>query len=242
MTQPKPIGAFLGLSPEKRAEIEEHRRRIASGDQDYIRECDRASAARDLELATQAEEERRDAARILSKERWKLERSQIPERFHPFLHQHDWTAGVEKAMAFVEAKDRHLLVLAGGEGCGKTVAASIALMRCPGRGLFVTAHQVVRAGLYSEEFWESLKVPGILVIDELGTEPLDAKGWGTSNLAAVLSDRHAALRKTICTSNLGHTEFFARYGDDGGRLVGRFREAGVYEELTGASLRKGSHP
>jgi DNA replication protein DnaC len=235
MSDVKPIGEFVSkiLSPEKRAEIERHRARLAS-DAGYARACE--DEHQEIAGSWQASE---DAARRLSAEslrRERMARSRIPDRVRRVLKDQTETKPLLRAKTFCEQPET-ILVLAGGTGAGKTVAACAALAGYEAQGLFVSAVDLVRAGLYSQEFWESLKVPGILVIDDLGREPLDEKGWGISNLHATLNDRYDNLRKTIITTNLSQPAFLARYDRDGGRLRDRLKSGGVYFEFAGTSLR-----
>jgi DNA replication protein DnaC len=156
-----------------------------------------------------------------------------------------------------------ILILAGPPGTGKTVAAAAYLdkpqtrrvwnsMRYDDSGAgafdwvpmserFVSASELPRHGIYGDdaEFWDDLKSVDRLVIDDLGTEPLDSKGFTLGNLADVVSTRHAELRKTAITTNLSLDAFRERYlAHDGGRLHDRLREAGVFYECAGASMRR----
>lgn len=171
--------------------------------------------------------------------------AKIPERVIPLLANADDTDAVRKVLEFVDGR-KTLLVLAGGTGCGKTVAACVGLdswvivengtVRRVGR--FVKSIDLVRAGTFDGDFWDDLAEASMLVIDDLGTEPLDEKGWALANLAALIDQRYDANRKTILTTNLDVARFKARYCNDGGRLADRIREAGAFVEFDGASLRR----
>lgn len=169
----------------------------------------------------------------------------IPERVAKMLGSTVETDAVAKVREFMSSP-RTLLVLAGGTGCGKTVAACVGLdswvlveggtLRRAGR--FAKAIDLVRAGTFDGEFWDELTDASVLVIDDLGTEPLDEKGWALANLAALIDQRYDACRKTILTTNLDVSRFKARYCNDGGRFADRIREAGSFVEFDGASLRR----
>lgn len=168
----------------------------------------------------------------------------MPERVRNMLTTVTNTAAVESAREFISGS-RTLLVLAGGTGCGKTVAGCVAIDEYLQRdgyrfrrvGRFVKAIDLVRAGTFDAEFWEGHERSPLLVIDDLGTEPLDEKGWALANLAALIDKRYDACRKTILTTNLDVARFKARYCNDGGRLADRIREAGAFIEFDGKSLR-----
>jgi DNA replication protein DnaC len=147
---------------------------------------------------------------------------------------------------------RSLLVMAGGTGNGKTVAACAALahylrvdddgysMPTAERvGRFVKAMEIVRIGTFNEGFWRSLERSPLLVVDDVGTEPLDDKGWALANFAALIDSRYDSKAKTILTTNLTVDGFKARYAaTDGGRLVDRLREAGAFLTFGGESMRR----
>lgn len=254
------VDAVSGL----RERLAEHVRRLES-DPEYLAEHQRTMA----EEARREEAERRakwEASQVEARKSriaaYRVEWG-IPPRVIALLDGVGDTDAVRKARAFMdESNPRTLLVLSGGTGCGKTVAACVALdyataydpylrqrLVTPGEtrpaqrfnspGRFVKAIDLVRAGTFDGAFWESLEDASVLVIDDLGTEPLDEKGWALANVAALLDGRYDSLRKTILTTNLPLTAFKARYcAADGGRLYDRLRESGVYVELAGQSLRQ----
>lgn len=175
--------------------------------------------------------------------------TEMPERVLRLLGLARATDAVKAVREFLANDSRTLLVLAGGTGCGKTVAACVGLdeylllegwsYRRAGR--FVKAIDLVRAGTFDREFWDGYAATPMLVVDDLGTEPLDEKGWALANLAALIDKRYDACRKTILTTNLDVAKFKARYcAADGGRLIDRLREAGAFVEFDGASLRSAS--
>lgn len=166
---------------------------------------------------------------------------------------------VVEALDFVsDAHSRPYLFLLGRPGTGKSVAAAYAMMRAhvcqcavlpdgnkiavdlPVTGSFVHAFDVIRAGTYDREFWGTLLSPHILVLDDLGAEPLDGKGWGKANLLNLLAQREANLAKTIVTSNATYQQLTETYLSGAGqRVLDRMREfpeKSVFE-LAGESLR-----
>lgn len=148
------------------------------------------------------------------------------------------------------------LVLSGGPGCGKTVAAVCWLLeyvadpkkwqkdandkRVPvftgTRPIWVTAAKLARCDRYDEEAMTRLLRNPRLVIDDLGGEYLDKGGFYASMLDEIVNERQAESKPTIMTTNLDAAGFTARYGQ---RIVDRLREGGRFVGCGDASLR---HP
>ena len=143
-----------------------------------------------------------------------------------------------------------LLVLAGSVGTGKSVAVGDACGGFSNRGLFndkaearfLKAIDLLRIGIYGDEaerFAEDCKHKKLIVIDDLGTEPRDEKGYAAANFEAAMDYRYDAELKTILTTNLDFDAFKKRYCDGGGtRFMDRLREVGVFHGLAGKSLRE----
>lgn len=242
---------------------EEHERRMAS-DPAYRAEQERiARERRQAEEAERADAELRRLEAI-TKGR---EAKGIPAAF--WLHLDVWRAGggsdlpasVVKAHAWVQRflagpPAWRFLLLAGTVGVGKTVAAlwfldAPKMISEPGdfgspprkvtreaTGRFVTAEELAKASSYGD-FWDPLREAPRLVIDDLGTEALDAKGHALANIAGLLTHRHSHGLRTLLTTNLTRSQFEARYtAHDGGRLRDRLAESAWFVELTGPSLRR----
>lgn len=172
----------------------------------------------------------------------------IPERLWPMLHAAEvgGPGGTELTPALAAvgpflppSQPKTILILAGGVGVGKTVAAA---WGCAfHRGTMVKALDLIRAGLFPDDagYWPNLYRAPLLAIDDLGSEPLDTKGYGHALVADLFDRRYDAGRKTIATTNLTHEQFKGRYGDGAGRrLWDRIREMGIWVDLGGGSLRK----
>lgn len=148
------------------------------------------------------------------------------------------------------------LFLAGTPGLGKTVAASWfadAPSTCtepdwngnPRQvtrevgARFVTAEELARQSTFDGEFWEAIRETPRLVIDDLGVERLDDKGWALANLLGLFAHRHARRLPTVITMNISRQVFETRYAaHDGGRLRDRLAESGWFVALEGPSLRR----
>lgn len=135
------------------------------------------------------------------------------------------------ALAFQTTPKPIIVVLQGGVGCGKSCAAALWAIRTGAR--WKTAKAFARLG-YDEEVEELGRVPH-LVLDDLGMEYADAKGFFQSNLDGLIDDRYSRKLPTVLTTNVELEEFKARYQD---RIWDRIREAGQFVEIAGPSLRR----
>jgi DNA replication protein DnaC len=142
------------------------------------------------------------------------------------------------------ASRRKFLILAGGEGAGKTFAALWALgeLAIGWRQAqpFVYAQDLVMHSLYDPSWWEELTRHPLLVIDECGREAADDRGYFGSKFYYLLNARYHARRKTILTTNMERKDFVHRYlrGPEGTLLLARFREEGEsFTRVQGESLR-----
>ena len=78
----------------------------------------------------------------------------------------------------------------------------------------------------------------MLVLDDLGSEYMDAKGSLLTDLDELVDVFYGSLRRRlIITTNLTAAGFKTKYGD---RIVSRMRDAGVWIELDAPSLRRGA--
>ena len=128
------------------------------------------------------------------------------------------------------------LMLVGDLGVGKTIAAWWGVAQRGGR--YVTAMELVRAGSFDRDFWESLRTAPFVAIDELGMEAVDQSGWFLANLYDLLDHRLSRSRKTALLSNLDAAAFKARYcSGTMERLYERLKTQGEFVALAGESLR-----
>ena len=79
----------------------------------------------------------------------------------------------------------------------------------------------------------------VLVVDDLGSEYNDAKGFFSALLDEVIDCRYGAKLPTVITTNLDSSGFSARYG---ARVVDRIREAGRFINCGNTSLRGRATP
>jgi DNA replication protein DnaC len=257
-------GALGPMLAHFKAKEDEHAHRMKE-DPTYRVEFERREAQR---LAGE-EEDRKFAQRqrraALDKAR---QAKGIPATFNPFLDAwregqgNDAPASAQKAHGWIqrflrESGEWVFLFLGGPVGVGKSCAAAWFLdapritsepdpfggpTRTTTRdvaGRFITAEALTKASTFAADFWDGLRDAPRLVIDDLGVERLDDKGWALANLTALLSHRHAHRLPTVITLNLNRRTFEERYAaHDGGRLRDRLAESAWFVELTGPSLRR----
>lgn len=186
-----------------------------------------AEAAEEARLQTQFAREKRIR---------RLQHAMVPKRLWEALAEPQETDAVKVVREWLETEAQTFLVIAGGVGVGKTVAAAFACQERSG-SRFVKAIDVARAGQFNAEFWDEVNTASLLALDDLGTEPLDEKGWALAGLHALFDSRYDDALPTVITTNLTFDAFMARYGQDGGRLRDRLRECGRWVNLAGASMR-----
>jgi hypothetical protein len=127
---------------------------------------------------------------------------------------------------------RTIVVLSGGVGCGKTCAAGWWLTQS--RGDWISASELATLSPFDEASRERMHSPR-LVIDDLGAEYLDAKGFLASMLDSLWDYRYSHRLPTVVTTNLSLKQFQARYSE---RIKDRLRECGDFVEVSGESMRR----
>ena len=197
--------------------------------------------ARDWDEALKELEDLAELRRSQARIRATLMSARAPERcIREILDIPDDTSATE-AVKTLMASDKMFLLLSGSPGCGKTLAACMAL-REP-YGMFARAVEVSRFSLFDRadrDAFDSLKRARVLVLDDLGAEMLH-DGWRPA-LDELIDVRYGAMRKTILTTNLPPTSedeakvasFRGRYGS---RIADRIRHDGFVEKCGDKSLR-----
>jgi DNA replication protein DnaC len=158
-----------------------------------------------------------------------------------------------------------MLILSGGVGVGKSVAAAqwmrtyvsepsrwapsrydMMAKDCYShkvmpsyqertRPIWLTASQLARTDHYEQSGVDAIAKAPRLVVDDLGAEYNDQKGFFISLLDELIDLRYSGKRPTIITTNLDAEGFKGRYGV---RIVDRIREAGRFVACGSESLRK----
>lgn len=162
----------------------------------------------------------------------------IPRRLARTLTALRDTPAMSGARAWLES-EKHWLVLGGGVGVGKSVAAAFALAASPGKGAWLTASGFVATlgGFEGQRECERIKHLDVVVVDDFGTEHLSE--FAASVFHEVLAARHENENRTILTHNLRRDVLRQRLGS---RLADRVASDCVYVECGGASLRQEVRP
>lgn len=165
--------------------------------------------------------------------RSRLSAAGVPERTltHVFDAQPLETEALKALQAALESKPT-IVVLSGGVGCGKSCAAAWWLSQA--EGAWVAAADLAKVG--DDAVTAQLRAKR-LVLDDLGMEYLDGKGYLLAKLDSLVEHRNANMMPTVITTNLGAAEFKSRYGK---RVEDRIREAGPFVVIAAPSLRRRS--
>lgn len=135
----------------------------------------------------------------------------------------EWLAGTKR-----------LLLLSGGVGTGKSVAAGYAIKRSPGR--WMHASEIAKAARFeNDDRMRELKGARLLVVDDLGSEFNDASGWGRAHLTTLLLERYEDNLRTIITTNMDGKQWGA-YADQ--RIRDRLVGDGTARVIGGKSKRR----
>lgn len=161
-----------------------------------------------------------------------------------------WARGAPKPGASTVGCTTGILVLCGGMGTGKTVAAAWWLSHV--RGKAVTIHEAVRTyvawkrahgGRVLEEAKENLERLAridCLVLDELGQESDSDAEAAREVLHWIVDHRQSRYRRTLIITNLSTSDLGDRFvrGIYDARTADRLRTQGIVEQVLGESMRR----
>lgn len=152
------------------------------------------------------------------------------------------TPAVAHARAFRESSagsglpSRSCLCLSGGTGVGKTVAATwlafVAGGPAPG---YIRAQNLESRGRYDRPLRDWLHSRTCVVVDDLGTEVMDAHGNFKSFFDEVVDSCKGERMPLVITTNLTQTTILSRYGE---RVASRLYEVGVWGGCGAEDLRR----
>lgn len=136
------------------------------------------------------------------------------------------------------ASGRNWLLLCGGVGSGKSVAAGwcvVQEVKAGRRAEQRKSQELARLSGFDEGAaeLERLKHLDLLVLDDVGTEKVS--DWARALLFEVLDARHEDRLRTIITSNLKPNDLSAHLGE---RLADRIREDATVMQVGGSTLRR----
>lgn len=126
------------------------------------------------------------------------------------------------------------LVISGGNGCGKTVAATWWAMRFHGVPRFLRASTLAASSRYDRDQRSAILEAPALVLDDLGAEYMDSKGSFLVDLDELLDVFYGDYRPLLITTNAAFDVFRMRIGE---RVADRLRECGSFWATTAPSRR-----
>lgn len=166
---------------------------------------------------------------------WRASFDRIPENARPTIR------------AYLRGLDDHLdngsgLLLWGMNGCGKSSAAAFIAKETRRTGasvLFMTAESVREAALSDEQvedgsLLDRAMTVDLLVIDDLGKETRDARGWSARLFENLIRERLAAQLSTIITTNDSPKALQKIYPDS---MLEALKEGVVPVRVSGDNLR-----
>lgn len=124
------------------------------------------------------------------------------------------------------------ILLAGGFGVGKSLAAAWALVQRPG-GIWARAPRLADLAINDKPRYVAIRTAPLLVIDELGLNSEGTSGWSIGLVEDLLGERDENDAKTIITTNLNLEMFRKTYRE---RVWDRVR-VGELINCEGPSLR-----
>ena len=136
------------------------------------------------------------------------------------------TAEVEKITRWLLEGKRTSLLLQGGVGCGKTIFALALAQTLAVRNLcpyFIPMEKLVKMAKADNEVPECVYENRIIVLDDVGTEPLEVNIYGNRYelFNEILYARYARRQPTILTTNLTWDALGNKYGP---RIMSRLGE------------------
>lgn len=179
-----------------------------------------------------AEQDRQERAQVRADQASRLVAMGAPSRILA-MENLDRTDAVIQLAHHMAAPGGRVVVLSGGTGVGKTVAAShLLLNHDTDRVWFSAASDLAKVSIYGDWPWKRARVA---VLDDLGTEFADTKQSFQTRLDALVSHFEGSNKKRlIITTNLLKAPFRERYGV---RVASRIRQCDGFISVNGPDLR-----
>ncbi len=228
---------------ERDREIARRRGRASRPEQDIESILAHATAAHERHLAVRPSMSAEEAART-ERARWLDERARVLIEGKFGTHEVDRcrledpgsTPALDAARRFVAQQELRILVLLGGVGAGKTTAATWVAREIggvqPGKVLATTLE---RRGRYDREFADWIDERTLVVLDDLGAEPIDGKGYFAALVDEIVDRAYSHRRRLVITSNVDAPGLRERLGE---RVASRLFEAAMREGCGNVDLRR----
>ncbi len=131
------------------------------------------------------------------------------------------------------------LVLSGGKGTGKTGSACWSLGQIDG-GRFLDAPEITGMSIREKEQWDRVRGAPLVVLDDLGTERRDEKGYFIGGFFDLFNGCYSGCTRLVITCNISREQFASEpdQGGYGARVYDRLRETGRWVTVGGESIRE----
>lgn len=147
------------------------------------------------------------------------------------------TDALDHARAFLAQRERPILVLLGGTGTGKTTAATWVAREAGGaRPGLLPATTMERRGRYEADYSAWVDDRTMVVLDDLGVEPMDGKGYFAALVDELVDSAYRNFRRLVITSNLDVATVKERIG---ARAASRLAETAIPALCGSVDLRRG---
>lgn len=205
-----------------------------------------AWAARDRAIAERAAaDEARLRAGELERRARHLRRAEIdwPERLIEDALAADETRPlVQRVRSFGHPRKergvRHVLVLEGGVGAGKSTAATWWTMQHGGSSpLYLRSATYEGEGRYDKDVRRRVREATAIVLDDLGAEFKDGRGNFVTALDELVDIVYSQRIPCIITTNLTAEAMRQRYGAEADRTWSRLRGCGRWSSVSSGDLR-----
>jgi hypothetical protein len=199
--------------------------RFAEGT-DYASWTDEDWAAQDARVRKSKDDEKAAAEADRIRNRWpELLDAGFPRRAVEAAKRADEKRPSIAKVAAWDARAHSVLVISGPARCGKTVTATWWAARQESVPAFVRATTFAASSRYDRDTRASWFDAPALVLDDLGSEYLDAKGSFLVDLDELVDVFYGDLKPLLITTNCKVEQIKSRYGE---RVRTRLRECGRF--------------
>jgi hypothetical protein len=133
---------------------------------------------------------------------------------------------------------RHVLVLEGGVGVGKSTAATRWALDYGGSApVYLRSATYEGEGRYDRELRARIRGASSIVLDDLGAEFKDGRGNFVAALDELVDVIYSQRLPAIITTNLRAEALRARYGDEAARFWSRLRGCARWASVSSGDLR-----
>lgn len=188
--------------------------------------------------AEQAKRDRERTERLENERMTRLAATGIPRRALEIAKACAETAAIAELRKW-NFERANVVVLSGPPGCGKSVAAAWWALNSNTLPTWVRATTFAATSRFDRDKRDEWLRAGALVLDDLGTEYIDAKGSFLTDLDELIDTYYGDRAPLVITTNCRFAEFKERYG---ARILDRLTECGKWISVLSTSLRRKEEP